>query len=45
MKKLNYYSPKMNIKVFGSDDVITASAPNYIPDRDDPIELPFIPVQ
>ncbi len=44
MKKQSYMAPELNITIFGNEDVITASTPNYIPDRDDPIELPFIPV-
>lgn len=44
MKKQNYTSPEFEIVVFGGEDVITASTPNYLPDRDEPIELPFVPV-
>lgn len=45
MKKQSYIVPELNIILFGSDDVITASTPNFMPDRDDPIELPFVPAK
>ena len=44
MNKQIYVSPQLEVVLFGGEDVITASTPNYIPDRDDPIELPFVPV-
>lgn len=44
MQKQSYITPEFMVINFGSEDVITASTPDYIPDRDDPIELPFIPV-
>lgn len=43
MKK--YIVPEIRITMFSDDAVITASNLNFIPDRDDPIELPFIPVK
>ncbi len=44
MDKQIYNTPMLNVILFENEDVITASTPNYIPDRDDPIELPFVPV-
>lgn len=45
MKKQSYNAPELNVTFFENEDVITASTPNFMPDRDDPIELPFVPVK
>ena len=45
MKKQSYNAPEINVTFFENEDVITASIPNFMPDRDDPIELPFVPAK
>jgi len=45
MKKQTYNTPVFDVVIFDENDIITASTTNYIPDRDDPIELPFIPAK
>ena len=40
-----YIVPEIKITMFSDDAVITASTLGYWPDRDDPIELPFIPAK
>ena len=45
MKKQSYNAPVLDVVIFDKSDIITASTSNYIPDRDEPIELPFIPAK